>query len=213
MKYEYLLMEEEDVRTELTEYILDFERRFKKYYNKSSEEKSIWVNEDTGEVRDEPPPIDLEEMVREEEKKREERKLNKFKTKKATPAKFKKLYKKLSSATHPDRGGDPDDFLKIKQAYEDNDLMLLLKFADKYDIDYELEDDDTEILEVKTTDIEKEINRMKSTLAWFWGTADLKGKLQVIRQVEKETKSTVKVDDYPEELQPEKPAEVKLLKE
>ena len=36
MKYEYLKMEEEDVRIELTNYILDFEKHFKKYYDESA---------------------------------------------------------------------------------------------------------------------------------------------------------------------------------
>jgi len=205
-------MEEEDVRADLVQYILDFEKRFKKYYdNESKNDKSVWVNEETGEIRDEPPPIDLDEMVREEEMKREERKSVKFEKKKATPARLKKLYKKLSSATHPDRGGDPDDFLLIKEAYDDGDLMVLLKFAEKYNIDYEFQEADTDIIQIKSGKLEAEINRMKSTLAWYWGTSDLKGKLEVIRRVEKETKSTVKVEDYPEELQPEQPKEIKLL--
>ena len=121
------------------------------------------------------------------------------------------LYKKLSSVTHPDRGGNSDDFLTLKEAYEDNDLVKLLKFADKYNIEYELEDTDSDVIEEKTKQLENEIKRMKSTLAWYWGTTDLKGKLQVIRQVEKETKVTVKVDDYPDELKPDPPKEIKLL--
>lgn len=205
-------MEEEDVRAELTKYIIDFDERFKKYYDKSHDNKrSVWVNQETGEVRDEPPPIDLDEKIKEEEAKKKQRKLNKLESKKKMSSKMKSLYKKLSSITHPDRGGNADDFLSLKQAYDDGDLMLLLKFADKYDVEYELDDDDSYIIIEKSTRLENEINRMKSTLAWFWGTTDLKGKLQVIRQVENETKSTVKVDDYPEELKPEEPKEVKML--
>lgn len=212
MKYQYLLLEEEDVRESLTEYILDFEKRFSKYYNTpNAEEKSIWVNEETGETRDTPPPVDTEERIKEEEQKRQESKTKKFKTKKEISSKFKSLYKKLSTATHPDKGGDAEDFLRIKQLYEDGDLVELLKYADKYGIEYEMEDSDVTIIDLKAREIEKEINRMRGTLAWFWGTTDLKGKLEVIRRVEMETKNKVKVEDYPEELQPEKPKEVKLL--
>lgn len=205
-------MEEEDVRAELTNYIIDFDDRFKKYYNMSSQaDNSVWVNQETGEVRNEPPPIDLESIVKEEELKKKQRKIDKLESKKKISPKMKSLYKKLSSVTHPDRGGDADDFLSLKQAYESGDLMLLLKFADKYNVDYELEEDDSYIIIEKSTELEKEINRMKSTLAWFWGTTDLKGKLQVIRQVEQETKQTVKVDDYPDELKPEQSEDIKML--
>jgi len=205
-------MEEEDVRAELTNYIIDFDERFKKYYNRSSQaDNSVWVNQETGEVRNEPPPIDLESIVREEELKKKQRKIDKLESKKKISPKMKSLYKKLSSVTHPDRGGDADDFLSLKEAYESGDLMLLLKFADKYNVDYELEEDDSYIIIEKSTELEKEINRMKSTLAWFWGTTDLKGKLQVIRQVEQETKQTVKVDDYPDELKPEQSEDIKML--
>lgn len=205
-------MEEEDVRAELTNYIIDFDDRFKKYYNMSSQaDNSVWVNQETGEVRNEPPPIDLESIVKEEELKKKQRKIDKLESKKKISPKMKSLYKKLSSVTHPDRDGDADDFLSLKQAYESGDLMLLLKFADKYNVDYELEEDDSYIIIEKSTELEKEINRMKSTLAWFWGTTDLKGKLQVIRQVEQETKQTVKVDDYPDELKPEQSEDIKML--
>lgn len=205
-------MEEEDVRAELTKYIIDFDERFKKYYDKSYQtNNSVWVNQETGEVRNEPPPIDLDSILKEEELKKKQRKLNKLESKKKISPKMKSLYKKLSSVTHPDRGGDAGDFLSLKEAYESGDLMLLLKFADKYNVEYELEEDDSYIIMEKSTQLENEINRMKSTLAWFWGTTDLKGKLQVIRQVENETKQTIKVDDYPDELKPEQPQEVKML--
>ena len=204
-------MEEEDIRAELSEYISDFDERFKKYYSQSKDEKSVWVNEETGEVRNEPPPIDLDEKIKEEEIKKKQRRINKLQSKKKMSPKMKSLYKKLSSVTHPDRGGNSEDFLALKESYEENDLIALLKFADKYGIEYELEEDDSEIIQEKTKKLENEIKRMKSTLAWYWGTTDLKGKLQVIRQVEKETKATVKVDDYPEELKPDPPKETKLL--
>lgn len=212
MKYEYLSMEEEDIRAELSQYISDFDERFKKYYSQSSkEEKSVWVNEETGEVRNEPPPIDLDEKIKEEEIKKKQRRISKLQSKKKMSPKMKSLYKKLSSITHPDRGGNSEDFLTLKEAYEDNDLVVLLKFADKYNVEYELEEDDSDVIEEKTKQLENEIKRMKSTLAWYWGTTDLKGKLQVIRQVERETKATVKVDDYPDELKPDPPKEIKLL--
>ena len=36
-----------------------------------------------------------------------------------TPEDLKKAYRKMSLKTHPDKGGTADDFIKVKNAYED----------------------------------------------------------------------------------------------
>jgi len=41
-----------------------------------------------------------------------------------TPDDLKKAYRKMSLKTHPDKGGSCDDFIKVKNAYEDI-LMVL----------------------------------------------------------------------------------------
>ena len=41
-----------------------------------------------------------------------------------TPEDLKKAYRKMSLKTHPDKGGSSDDFIKVKNAYEDI-LMVL----------------------------------------------------------------------------------------
>jgi hypothetical protein len=213
LKQEYLLLEEEDVRLELEQYVEDFESRFDKYYNSpkmgqsDDSEKYVWVNEETGEVIDELPP---DEPPTEDSKKSKKDRL-KSKSKKVDSVKMKKLFKKLATILHPDRGGSDEDFYKINEAYDEGDLVTLLKYAKEYGIEYEFDTSDSEIFEENLSKIELEINRMKGTLAWVWGTGDPKTRMGVIRIVETQTGHKVNEDDLPDDLR-SKRKDVKLLK-
>lgn len=213
MKQEYLLLEEEDVRLELEQYVEDFESRFDKYYNSpkmgqsDDSEKYVWVDEETGEVIDELPP---DEPPTEDSKKSKKDRL-KSKSKKVDSVKMKKLFKKLATILHPDRGGSDEDFYKINEAYDEGDLVTLLKYAKEYGIEYEFDTSDSEIFEENLSKIELEINRMKGTLAWVWGTGDSKTRMRVVRTVETQTGHKVNEDDLPDDLR-SKRKDVKLLK-
>jgi len=213
LKQEYLLLEEEDVRLELEQYVEDFESRFDKYYNSpkmgqsDDSEKYVWVNEETGEVIDELPP---DEPPTEDSKKSKKDRL-KSKSKKVDSVKMKKLFKKLATILHPDRGGSDEDFYKINEAYDEGDLVTLLKYAKEYGIEYEFDTSDSEIFEENLSKIELEINRMKGTLAWVWGTGDPKTRMRVVRTVETQTGHKVNEDDLPDDLR-SKRKDVKLLK-
>ena len=89
-KYEFLQLELEETEENADEYLTEFNKYFGKYFIDQQAEK--WINEETGEIRDKPPG--------EEEKKKRE----------AKHPKLKKLYKKLSTYMHPDKGGSDDDF-------------------------------------------------------------------------------------------------------
>ena len=64
MKYEYLKMEQEDIRIELKNYILNFEKHFKKYYDESAR---LNLQKKSKEPEEAP---DFEELEKEFEKKR-----------------------------------------------------------------------------------------------------------------------------------------------
>ena len=170
-------------------------------------EKYVWVNEETGEVIDELPP---NEPPTEDSKKSKKDRL-KSKSKKVDSVKMKKLFKKLATILHPDRGGSDEDFYKINEAYEEGDLVTLLKYAKEYGIEYEFDTSDSEIFEENLSKIELEINRMKGTLAWVWGTGDPKARMRVVRTVETQTGHKVNEDDLPDDLR-SKRKDVKLLK-
>lgn len=175
-------------------------------YNDDSE-KYVWVNEETGEVIDELP---ADEPPTEDSKKSKKDRL-KSKSKKVDSVKMKKLFKKLATILHPDRGGSDEDFYKINEAYDEGDLVTLLKYAKEYGIEYDFDTSDSEIFEENLSKIELEINRMKGTLAWVWGTGDPKTRMGVIRIVETQTGHKVNEDDLPDDLR-SKRKDVKLLK-
>lgn len=99
------------------------------------------------------------------------------------------LYKLLSLKTHPDKynksnddseneksgegieeneDGEENDFIKIKRLYDKQDAYMLLKYANKYKIDYgEIDDNLINIILEKTMNsIIKDINTIKDTIAY-----------------------------------------------
>jgi hypothetical protein len=191
LKHQYLKLEEEEIRDDLESYIKDFEKRFNKYYqnpNPNLEKKEVGVNEEMG-----------EDHTKKEAEKKIEREL-KLEELKNRPDKLKKLYKKLASYTHPDKGGSNELFQKVNKSYESNNLMDLLNMAGLYELDYDVDDSDESILEKNLHEIEIEINRMKSTLAWAWGRGDTETKLNVLSEVEKQTGCKVDKKDLPPDL-------------
>ena len=151
LKYEYLKLELEDTETTFWEYVSDFEHYFDKYYQRpkkgspTAKENHVWVNEETGEVRHEPPNLTVEEMIEENkraQREKESKKQERLVELKNRPDKIKKLYKKVAIATHPDKGGSEDEFKKVSDAFNNLDLATLLNLAGKYEVEYEVEDDD-----------------------------------------------------------------------
>lgn len=191
LKHQYLKLEEEEIRDDLESYIKDFEKRFNKYYqnpNPNLEKKEVGANKEAG-----------EDHTKKEAEKKIEREL-KLEELKNRPDKLKKLYKKLASYTHPDKGGSNELFQKVNNSYESNNLMDLLNMAGLYELDYDVDDSDESILEKNLHEIEIEINRMKSTLAWAWGRGDTETKLNVLSEVEKQTGCKVDKKDLPADL-------------
>lgn len=214
LKYEYLKLELEDVGDELQKYIEDFELYFDKFYHqpppgkKYDETREVWVNEDTGEVRNTPPPNFVDdfnkhwENYKKESEEKERQRVERVKELKSRPEKLKRLYKKLAAKVHPDLGGSNELFQEVNKAYESNNLMTLLTMAGEYEIDYEVDNSDEKVLERNLTEVESEINRMRSTLAWTWGTGDLNDRKFVVGRVEKETGWKIPPKDLPIDLQP-----------
>ena len=89
----------------------------------------------------------------------------------------------------------------------------MIKWASQYDIEYDITNDDYNILDKNLSKIEQEINRMKNTLAWSWGAGDLKQKKAIVKVVESQTGRRVSQYDLPDELREKFPETQKLLKE
>jgi len=222
LQYEYLKLDEEDVREELGQYIKDFENTFSKYYNtkppgnSGSSDREVWVNEETGEVREEPPPLDdiFENYKRaqEEHERGEREREERLKELKNRPEKIKKLYKKLAIKAHPDRGGSDELFQEVNDAYTQNNLMWLLTKAGEYEIEYEVDSSDEKVLRKNLEELKNEINRMRDTTAWTWGTGGVEERKYVVKRVEKETGWKIPSEDLPDDLKPKKKEEL-LLKD
>lgn len=181
-QYEFLKLELEEIQDELVEYDKEWAKLFGKHFMDKNTE--MWVNEETGEMRNE-KPTDAEMSK---------------KTKPPPPEKVKHLYRKLSTFTHPDKGGDPDDFNKVKEFYEKNNLLELLKFASKYDLKYQLEEEDEEILIKSCDNLRTHIRNRKNTMAWLYFTGNKNKKLGVIKMLEAYLGKKIDREDYPAEL-------------
>ena len=82
---------------------------------------------------------------------------------------FKQLYRKVAGKTHPDKiDGDEKLFKSANQANRNKDFGHLLEMADELGIDVNL--DDKFILEMKKqcSAIIKNVELMKTTMAWTW---------------------------------------------
>lgn len=183
-KYEFLKLELEEVKEEGDDYQVKWGQLFGKYFaDKNSE---FWVNEDTGELRKDRPEdeTDTDEIEPKPEK----------------PKKLRDLYKKLSKHTHPDKGGDEDKFNKVKESYDREDLLALLSLAGQYNIDFEIEEEDQEMVEKSCLTIENEINNTKSTLSWAYFTGDRSKKKAVLAMMEQQFNITIDPKDIPEDL-------------
>ena len=91
-KYEYLQLELKEVELQIEEYTKIWNTEIAKFY---LEKKIVaWQNTETGELLFNKPDK---------------------KTKRVKNSKLKKLYRNLSSVTHPDKGGNTDEFFEIKE--------------------------------------------------------------------------------------------------
>ena len=179
LKYDYLKLELEDIENDLVEYKSIWNRKFSKYFESEDNTREIWVNEETGEVRETPPG-------------QEEEKDN---TKKPRVDKFKKLYRKLSMKVHPDHGGDEEDFLKAKKALDEENIFDLIELSNKYKIDFKVDEEDIEYLDKTCDDLEKQIDTLKQTLPYVYGSGGLQEKMAVIHTVERMIGYKIKLEE------------------
>jgi hypothetical protein len=178
-KYEFLKLELEEAEDEAEAYTYKWAKLFGKYFAKK--EAEFWLNEDTGELR--------KELPEEETKKRPPK-----------PKKLKDLYKQLSKHTHPDKGGDESDFNEVKEYYDKEDLLGLISLAGQFNIKYDLEDEDEEILIKSVYGLESKIKTTQGTLSWAYFTGEKKKKKAVSNMMEQQLNIIIDPEDYPEEL-------------
>lgn len=166
-QYQYLKLQKEDTEEEFDLLQVEWKKIFGKYFSQIKNE--VWINEETGEVRTEPPG--------EEEN-----------TKPEKPEKLKKLYRKISTKAHPDKGGSDEEFSNIKECYEKNDILGLLNYASENDIKFDIDDDDEALFKKSIKTLENDIKKMELSLIWSFFKGNDAIKMRVIKQLEIEHK-------------------------
>jgi len=134
------------------------------------------------------------------EKPEEETESDEVESKPEKPKKLRDLYKKLSKHTHPDKGGDEDEFNEVRESYEKEDLLALISLAGQYNIEFNIEEEDQEMIEKSCMNIENQINNTKSTLSWAYFTGDRSKKKAVLAMMEQQFDIIIDPKDIPEEL-------------
>ena len=178
-KYSFLKMDLEDTSSEAEKYLKEFNTFFGKYFVDKGQE--VWINEETGEISREDPT-----------------KSKGKKSKKQQPLKVKKLYRKLTTITHPDKGGDVEDFNDIKDAYNEGNLMELLIFAGKYEIEVEVTEEDETLLTKSCKKLEEQITNLRNSPAWNFYTGDKNTRFGILKMIEQQLGVKIPKEDYPD---------------
>ena len=162
LKYQYLKLELEDILDQMTEYENKWSSRFGKYFVPDKVE--VWKNTETGETSEKLP----------------ENKNTKVEKNK----KIKKIYRKLATTLHPDKGGSKDKFNLLKQAYENNDILGLLTLDSVDNLEDEIEEEDINLLNNSIEFLTKRIQEKKMTMVWQYYTGNDEAKKVVLQQIE-----------------------------
>lgn len=131
---------------------------------KNNEEKSIEINQ--------------EEFINEEQSKEDDVMINE------KSPEVKKVYREIVKLTHPDKIKDKrlnDYYIKATDLYNDNDKIGLYKICDELGIEYQIDENDTEIIEDKINTLKRKINFLESTFTWKWfNTKDEKSRERIL---------------------------------
>jgi hypothetical protein len=178
-KYEYLKLELEEMQEKFSSFETEWKAIFGEYFNNIK--NTVWINEETGEIRNEPPTEETSSPPK--------------------PEKLKKLYRKTSVKAHPDKGGNDDDFDFIKKCYESNDMLGLLSYASQNNIDFDIDEEDEELLKQSVTGVENKIKTLEISLIWNFFKGNKRMKLAVIRQLEIEHDIKIDADNILKKLE------------
>ena len=100
--------------------------------------------------------------------------------------KVKKLYREIVKLTHPDKVDQKslnDLYLTATKYYDKNDKIGLYKVCTELEIDYDLDDEDNQIIESKIDELKRRIEFLESTFTWQWINTDgEKEKLEMMIQ-------------------------------
>lgn len=89
--------------------------------------------------------------------------------------KIKKIYREIVKKTHPDKVDNKklnDIYIKANTHYEDNDIINIYSICDELGIEYDVTEDDAELIRNNIENIKQKINFIESTTTWKWYYTD-----------------------------------------
>jgi len=161
LQYQYLLVDLEDVKEELTlfqqqfnEYLISLDKTFNLqiFSNNTKKQKKVEKNCDNDVKIDKKRDSKQDQL-------------------------FRDLYNQIAVQTHPDKTGDDENrsslFRKATRAKNDNDLMTMINMCGTLDIEVpNLTQEQIEIIEKNIKQLQSKINSYKNADAYVWGVAD-----------------------------------------
>lgn len=163
LQYQYLLVDFEEVKEELTSY----QQQFTNYLISLEKTYSLQIFD-----------INTKKVEKVEKSCENDVKLDKKRDSKQNQL-FRDLYNQIAVQTHPDKTGDNQDrsglFRKATRAKNDNDLMTIIDMCGSLDIEVpDLSEDHIDIIEKNIKQLQSKINSHKNMDAYIWGVADEK---------------------------------------
>lgn len=101
------------------------------------------------------------------------------------PVPLKKLYRKLSTHLHPDKGGDPDKFDSLKKLQDNLDYVGMIILAEETVPGFTLPELEEELLENSYKYITDQIESKTKSVMWNYFKGDESVKKETIEYLEK----------------------------
>jgi transcriptional regulator of heat shock response len=84
---------------------------------------------------------------------------------------IKRLYREIVKITHPDKAKSnkyKELYIKSSKYYESGNKIGIYTVCDELNIDYELEENDVDLIQNQISDLKNKINFLECTFAWQW---------------------------------------------
>ena len=92
-----------------------------------------------------------------------------------TDRKIKKIYREIAKKTHPDKVVDKrlnDFYIKANYMYDEKDIVGIYHICDQLEIEYEVGEEETEIINSQIKTLKDRISFLESTFSWKWYNTD-----------------------------------------
>ncbi len=177
-EYDYLLIDEEiknEVITEFKPLFMDeVSEKIKKFGGEEEEQKTEEEQKNEQLENNGENEIDLDKN---KENKKIKKVLNDDELSPELKEQIKKLYREIVKKTHPDKVNSEElinIYIASKDAYEKNDVLTLLYYAVKLDIDFEFGDELFNIINKLIIQKKQNLKDFETSWIWLWYKAENK---------------------------------------